>query len=86
MMGSGVFTIPYTDTIARAAVERREQVMRVYLRSWPDVESPDRGETDKEATGYYESTTSLCGGNGYDMVEAAADRAGRRAGMVDGIS
>jgi hypothetical protein len=86
MMGSGVFTIPYTDTIARAAVERREQVMRVYLRSWPDAESPGRGETDKEATGYYEGTTSLGGGNGCDMVEATAGWAGRRAGVVDGIS
>jgi hypothetical protein len=47
MMDSGVSAIPFTDRIAHAAVERREAVMRVYVGSWPDAESPGTRETSK---------------------------------------
>jgi hypothetical protein len=71
MMDSGVSAIPFTDRIAHAAVERREAVMRVYVGSWPDAESPGTRET-RGATRHYEGTRSIDGSGGCDIVEAAA--------------
>jgi hypothetical protein len=72
MMDSGVSAIPFTDRIAHAAVERREAVMRVYVGSWPDAESPGTRETSRGATRHYEGTRSIDGSGGCDIVEAAA--------------
>lgn len=71
MMDSGVSAIPFADRIAHAAVERREAVMRVYVGSWPDAESPGTRET-RGATRHYEGTRSIDGSGGCDIVEAAA--------------